>query len=151
TSAGKEKPRQVKRDLHHTKENVAWKCTLARYPSMTIRPLRSQDWIESERAEIRRLEKVCDASELWTLECSQTDVGEPRVYRLRPAAPQDHPSCRPHRETIRGGVAARAAICDDGHHGFSRRHGSQGAKITEATRELTKCAVRHLGSAGSPP
>jgi hypothetical protein len=34
-------------------------------------------WTDSERAEIRRLEKVCDASEHWTLECSQTDTGDP--------------------------------------------------------------------------
>ena len=37
----------------------------------------TQDWSESERAEIGRLEKVCDASEHWTLECSHTDVGDP--------------------------------------------------------------------------
>jgi hypothetical protein len=41
------------------------------------RPLPGQDWTDSERAEIRRLEKVCDASEHWTLECSQTDIGDP--------------------------------------------------------------------------
>jgi hypothetical protein len=45
---------------------------------MTTRPLRTQDWTESERAEIRRLEKVCDAFEHWTLECSHTDIGDPR-------------------------------------------------------------------------
>jgi len=44
---------------------------------MITRPLPDQDWTESERAEIRRLEKVCDASEHWTLECSQTDIGDP--------------------------------------------------------------------------
>jgi hypothetical protein len=44
---------------------------------MTTRPLLDQDWTDSERAEIRRLEKVCDASEHWTLECSQTDIGDP--------------------------------------------------------------------------
>jgi hypothetical protein len=44
---------------------------------MTTRPLPDQDWTESEHAEIRRLEKVCDASEHWTLECSQTDIGDP--------------------------------------------------------------------------
>jgi hypothetical protein len=44
---------------------------------MTTRPLPDQDWTDSERAEIRRLEKVCDASEHWTLECSQTDIGDP--------------------------------------------------------------------------
>jgi hypothetical protein len=44
---------------------------------MTTRPLPDQDWTDSERAEIRRLEKVCNASEHWTLECSQTDTGDP--------------------------------------------------------------------------
>jgi hypothetical protein len=44
---------------------------------MSIRPLPGQDWTESERAEIRRLEKLCEASEHWTLECSQTDTGHP--------------------------------------------------------------------------
>jgi hypothetical protein len=32
------------------------------------------------------------------------------VCRLRPGAPQDHPSYRPHRKPIRGGMAARATI-----------------------------------------
>jgi hypothetical protein len=95
---------------------------------MITRPLPDQNWTESERAEIRRLEKLCDASEHWTLECSQTDIGD---VRLRPGAPKDHPAYRPHREPIRGGVTARATICEDGHHGcgLSRR-----AEITEATR-----------------
>ena len=44
---------------------------------MTTRPLPDHDWTESERAEIRRLEKVCDASEHWTLACSHTDIGDP--------------------------------------------------------------------------
>jgi hypothetical protein len=44
---------------------------------MITRALPDQDWTESERAEIRRLEKVCDATEHWTLECSQTDIGDP--------------------------------------------------------------------------
>ena len=44
---------------------------------MTTRPLPGQDWTDNERAEIRRLEKVCDASEHWTVECTQTDVGDP--------------------------------------------------------------------------
>jgi hypothetical protein len=33
-----------------------------------------------------------------------------------------------------GDVAARATICEDGHHGFGHRHGSRRAEITEATR-----------------
>jgi hypothetical protein len=53
------------------------KRTSARYSLMTTRPLPGQDWTESERAEIRRLEKLCFASEHWTLECSQTEMGEP--------------------------------------------------------------------------
>src|SRR6266481_9249211 len=44
---------------------------------MITRPSRGQDWSDNERAEIRRLEKVCDASEHWTVECTQTDVGDP--------------------------------------------------------------------------
>jgi hypothetical protein len=44
---------------------------------MTLNVEASLDWTDSERAEIRRLEKVCDASEHWTLECSQTDTGDP--------------------------------------------------------------------------
>jgi len=88
------------------------KCSPARYSAMTTRPLPDQDWTEGERAEIRRLEKVCDASEHWTLECSQTD----------------------HRRAIHGGLAARATICEDGHHGFGQRYGSRRTEITEATR-----------------
>jgi hypothetical protein len=44
---------------------------------MSTRRLPGQDWTESERAEIRRLQKLCDASKHWTLECSQTDIGDP--------------------------------------------------------------------------
>jgi len=44
---------------------------------MSTRRLLGQDWTESERAEIRRLQKLCDASKHWTLECSQTDIGDP--------------------------------------------------------------------------
>ena len=44
---------------------------------MTTRSLPGKDWTDNERAEIRRLEKVCDASEHWTVECTQTDVGDP--------------------------------------------------------------------------
>ena len=53
------------------------KRTPARYSPMTTRPLPGQDWTDNERAEIRRLEKVCDASEHWMVECTQTDVGDP--------------------------------------------------------------------------
>ena len=63
------------------------KRTPARYSPMTTRPLPGQDWTDNERAEIRRLEKVCDASEHWMVECTQTDVDDPWVYRLRPSAP----------------------------------------------------------------
>jgi Domain of Unknown Function (DUF1206) len=31
----------------------------------------------TERAEIRRLEKFCEASDDWILECSHTDAGDP--------------------------------------------------------------------------
>jgi hypothetical protein len=44
---------------------------------MTTVPPSGQDWTNSERAELRRLEKLCDASDRWTFECSQTDVGDP--------------------------------------------------------------------------
>jgi hypothetical protein len=44
---------------------------------MTTNRRHTRDWSESERAEIHRLEKLCDASEHWTLECSHTDVGDP--------------------------------------------------------------------------
>ena len=44
---------------------------------MITRPWPDQYWTENERAEIRRLDKVCDASEDWTLEWSQTDIGDP--------------------------------------------------------------------------
>jgi hypothetical protein len=35
------------------------------------------DWTANERAEIRRLEKFCEASDDWILECSHTDAGDP--------------------------------------------------------------------------
>jgi hypothetical protein len=44
---------------------------------MITRPSRGPDWSDNERAEIRRLEKVCDSSEHWRVECSQTDIGDP--------------------------------------------------------------------------
>lgn len=44
---------------------------------MAIVPFPGTDWTNDERAEIRRLEKVCDASEEWSLECSHTDAGDP--------------------------------------------------------------------------
>jgi hypothetical protein len=44
---------------------------------MAIVPFPGTDWTHDERAEIRRLEKVCDASEDWSLECSHTDAGDP--------------------------------------------------------------------------
>jgi hypothetical protein len=51
----------------------------------------THDWrSESERAEIGRLEKVCDASEHWTLECSHTDVGDPWCIRIEPAGSAPH-------------------------------------------------------------
>ena len=49
----------------------------ARSPRMTMPPLPGHDWTGSERAEIRRLERVCDATEDWTLECGNTDAGDP--------------------------------------------------------------------------
>lgn len=44
---------------------------------MAIPPRPGSDWTADERAELRRLEKVCDASEEWSLECSHTDAGDP--------------------------------------------------------------------------
>ena len=44
---------------------------------MTPLPPSRQDWSESERAELRRLEMVCEATDHWKLECSHTDVGDP--------------------------------------------------------------------------
>jgi hypothetical protein len=44
---------------------------------MSIVPFPGTDWTNDERAEIRRLELVCDASEEWSLECSHTDAGDP--------------------------------------------------------------------------
>ena len=44
---------------------------------MGVPPRPGTDWTDDERAEIRRLEKVCHASEPWSLECSHTDVGDP--------------------------------------------------------------------------
>ena len=43
---------------------------------MAILPVSATDWTDDERAEIRRLETVCDASDHWTLECSRTDEGD---------------------------------------------------------------------------
>ena len=44
---------------------------------MAIVPFPGTDWTNVERAEIRRLELVCDASKDWSLECSHTDKGDP--------------------------------------------------------------------------
>jgi hypothetical protein len=44
---------------------------------MAIPPPPASDWADNERAEIRRLEQLCDASQDWLLECSHTDVGDP--------------------------------------------------------------------------
>ena len=35
------------------------------------------DWSGDERAELRQLEQLCDASQGWSLECSHTDAGVP--------------------------------------------------------------------------
>jgi hypothetical protein len=40
-------------------------------------PFLAHDWTADERAEIRRLEKFCEASDDWILECSHTDAGFP--------------------------------------------------------------------------
>ena len=42
-----------------------------------IPPRSGSDWTDNERAEIRRLEQLCDASQDWSLECSHTDAGDP--------------------------------------------------------------------------
>ena len=34
-------------------------------------------WSGDERAELRQLEQLCDASQGWSLECSHTDAGDP--------------------------------------------------------------------------
>jgi len=44
---------------------------------MTIPPCPGSDWTDDERAEIRRLEQLCNASDNWSLECSYTDAGDP--------------------------------------------------------------------------
>jgi hypothetical protein len=44
---------------------------------MAIVPFPGTDWTNGERAEIRRLEQICDGSEDWSLECSHTDAGDP--------------------------------------------------------------------------
>lgn len=44
---------------------------------MTILPFPGADWNDDERAEIRGLEKACDAVDEWLLECSNTDAGDP--------------------------------------------------------------------------
>src|SRR5262245_23243614 len=86
---------------------------------MAIVPFPGTDWTNDERAEIRRLEKVCDASEDWSLECSHTDAGDPWcvVYDRH----QDHPSHRAYRQTIRARLAARATLREDSNHGYSHR------------------------------
>ena len=43
---------------------------------MTIPPRPGSDWTDDEWAEIGRLEKVCNASKYWLLECSYTDAGD---------------------------------------------------------------------------
>lgn len=44
---------------------------------MAIVPLPGPDWTDDECAEIRRLERFCDASDDWALECGHTDAGDP--------------------------------------------------------------------------
>ena len=44
---------------------------------MAIPPHPGFDWTDDERAEIRRLEQLCDTSQGWSLECSHTDAGDP--------------------------------------------------------------------------
>jgi hypothetical protein len=44
---------------------------------MPVVPFPGTDWTDDERAEIRRLEKVCHAAGDWDLECSHTDAGDP--------------------------------------------------------------------------
>ena len=44
---------------------------------MGVPPRAGTDWTDDERAEIRRLENVCLASEHWSLECGHTDAGDP--------------------------------------------------------------------------
>src|SRR5262245_65934455 len=45
---------------------------------MAVSPLPGADWTDDERAEIRRLENACHASQGWSLECSHTDARDPR-------------------------------------------------------------------------
>ena len=35
------------------------------------------DWSGDERAELRQLEQLCEASQGWSLECGHTDAGDP--------------------------------------------------------------------------
>jgi hypothetical protein len=101
---------------------------------MTTRSLPGQDWTESERAEIRRLEKVCDASEHWTLECSQTDIGDPWciVYDREYRRIILHIARIERQYVVVWPREQRSA--KDGHHRFGHRDGSRRAEITEATR-----------------
>jgi hypothetical protein len=43
---------------------------------MAIPPCPGSDWTDDESAEIYRLEKLCNASKNWLLECSYTDAGD---------------------------------------------------------------------------
>ena len=42
-----------------------------------IPPRPGFDWSGDERAELRQLEQLCDASQEWSLECTHTDAGDP--------------------------------------------------------------------------
>src|SRR4029453_13640842 len=50
---------------------------VAHFARMMPLLLLGHDWTANERAEIRRLEKFCEASDDWILECSHTDAGDP--------------------------------------------------------------------------
>ena len=97
---------------------------------MTTRPLPGQDWTESERAEIRRLEKVCDAPEHWTLECSQTHIRRPLVYQHRRIIL--HIARIERQYVVVWPREQRPA--KGGHHRFGHQHGSRRAEVTQATR-----------------
>src|SRR5690242_4927886 len=40
-------------------------------------PANGRNWTDEERAQIRRLEEVCENTAHWELECSDTDAGDP--------------------------------------------------------------------------
>jgi hypothetical protein len=71
-------PAPARPPLHHA--DIALQQNQQHRPAlygMANGPISATDWTDDERAEIGRLETVCDACDHWTLECSCTDEGDP--------------------------------------------------------------------------